>query len=253
MDGSGNAYVAGYDYGSSLRTTPNAFQPKAGSGILHPFIAKIGPSGTIAYATYLTGSGGGHAYKIGVDASGAAYITGQTRSWDFPTTPDAFDTIVDNYDAFVVKLNPAGSSLSYSTFLGGGGNCMYCFDWGIDIVVDANGAAYITGGTGTSDFPTTSGAFDTSFNGGYDDAIVVKMAMGGGAIVAQRPPVIIVHGWLGIPGTPGDSCGDIEKFKGNNSPMGKIPSWLDDLGYDVYIAHIASSPLYTPTLQENAM
>ncbi|MFO8031766.1 MAG: SBBP repeat-containing protein, partial [Desulfohalobiaceae bacterium] len=85
-------------------------------------------------------------------------------SSDFPTTPGAFD-LSDNGtdpDAFVAKLNPAGSDLVYCTFLGGGDR-----DKGKSIAVDGEGSAYVTGHTGSSDFPTTSGAFDTSLSGYY--------------------------------------------------------------------------------------
>jgi hypothetical protein len=107
--------------------------------------------------------------------SGAAYVTGVTYSSDFPTTPGAFDTTHNgNHDAFMAKLNATGSALAYAAFLGGSGD-----DIGYGIAIDGSGAAYITGHTNSSDFPTTPGAFDTTFNGGYD-AFVVKLAVGGG-------------------------------------------------------------------------
>jgi len=104
---------------------------------------------------------------------GSAYVTGQTESPDFPTTAGAFDTTCGTdgdcgltshayarADAFVVKLNASGTGLGYATFLGGSD-----YENGTGIAVDGAGSAYVTGQTGSSDFPTTAGAFDTTYNG----------------------------------------------------------------------------------------
>jgi hypothetical protein len=89
---------------------------------------------------------------------------------DFPTTPGAFDTTHNGgFDAFVTKLNATGSALIYSTFLGGTGA-----EQSGDIAVDTRGRAYVTGLTESADFPTTPGAFDTTFNG-FEDAFVTKL------------------------------------------------------------------------------
>jgi hypothetical protein len=109
--------------------------------------------------------GGG---SIAIDSTGAAYVIGLTIPptvadfSDFPTTSGAFDTTYNGFgDAFVTKLNRAGSGLAFSTFLGGSD-----FDVGIGVAIDSRGAAYVTGDTGSVDFPTTAGAFDTSANDG---------------------------------------------------------------------------------------
>jgi hypothetical protein len=117
-----------------------------------------------------------------VDASGAAYVTGNTNgSWDFPTTAGAFDTSSPGYDAFVTKLNATGSGLLYSTYLGGDGG-----DGANAIAVDASGAAYVTGFTFATNFPTTAGAFDTSFgsaNNGGTDAFLTKLNASGSGLL----------------------------------------------------------------------
>jgi hypothetical protein len=111
---------------------------------------------------------------IAVDGRGRAYVTGNTFSADFPTTPGAFDrTFNGAEDAFVTKLNPAGSALGYSTFLGG-----TSFDAGRGIAVDGSGRVYVTGYTPSAEYPTTPGAFDTSFNGIDVDAFVTKLPTG---------------------------------------------------------------------------
>jgi len=106
------------------------------------------------YSTYLGGSGDDEGFGIAVDAAGNAYVTGLTSSINFPTTSGALQTAYrGSTDAFVTKLNPTGSGLVYSTYLGGGG-----FDFGQTIALDALGDAYVTGQTNSSDFPTTPGA-----------------------------------------------------------------------------------------------
>jgi len=110
---------------------------------------------------------------VAVDEDGKAYVTGATDSADFPTTPGAFDTTLDgSQDAFVTKLNTSGSSLVYSTFLGGRNQ-----DGSFSIAV-RDGRAYATGFTNSSDYPTTRGAFDRTFNGGFDDTFVTKLPTG---------------------------------------------------------------------------
>ena len=114
--------------------------------------------------------------RIAVDAGGNAYAMGFTSSTDFPTTAGAFDTTANGaFDVFVTKLNPAGSALLYSTYLGGAG-----FDSGGGLTVDAAGNAYVAGGTGSTDFPTTPGAFNTVPDG--SDAFVTKLNPAGSAL-----------------------------------------------------------------------
>ena len=105
---------------------------------------------------------------------------GHTHSTDFPTTTGAFQTTYGggNGDAFVTKLNPTGTALVYSTYLGGTGN-----DYGYGIAVDTAGNAYVTGYTASTDFPTTPGAFQTTYGGGNDDAFVTKLNPTGTALV----------------------------------------------------------------------
>src|SRR5438876_7048292 len=95
---------------------------------------------------------------IAVDASGNAYVTGDTASWDFPVTAGAAQTTLGGgIDAFVAKLNSDGSVLSYATYLGGG-----LLDSGAGIAVGPSGNAYVTGQTSSGIFPTTVGAFQTA-------------------------------------------------------------------------------------------
>jgi hypothetical protein len=116
----------------------------------------------LIYSTYLGGSRYEQGNGIAVDSAGSAYIAGYTQSADFPTTPGALETTLGNSagDAFVTKINPAGSALVYATYLGGPGGAA-----GSAIAVDGAGNAYVTGSTSTN-FPTTPGAFQRTYGGG---------------------------------------------------------------------------------------
>jgi len=129
-----------------------------------------GTSGiTLAYSTCLGGTGPDAAYAIAVDGNGAAYVAGSTQSTDFPVSNAYQAAAGGGGDAFVAKLNPAGSSLTYSTYLGGSGN-----DQAKAIAVDSTGAAYVAGRTNSPYFPT-SNAWQGSFAGGTYDAFVSKL------------------------------------------------------------------------------
>ena len=136
----------------------------------------IDPS--LVYATYLGGSTSDFGSAIAVDNSGYAYISGQTQSTDFPTTPGAYRTTnAGGSDAFITKLNKTGSALVYSTYLGGSSD-----DYGYGVALDSNGNAYVTGSTNSSNFPTTSGAFQQC-SSSYYPAFVAKLNNAGSALV----------------------------------------------------------------------
>jgi hypothetical protein len=181
VDASGAAYVTGFTDSSGFPITAGAYDTTH-NGSEDVWVAKLNPSGSaLAYSTYL----GGLSYEtpsgIVVDASGNAYVSGYTQSSDFSTSAGAYDTsfngAVGDYDAFITKLNPSGSALVYSTYLGGASE-----DWGLGITVDGSGAAYLTGRTQSSDFPTSAGAYDTTHNGGWD-IFVTKLSAFGSALI----------------------------------------------------------------------
>ena len=185
VDSAGNAYVTG-STGSNDFPTNNPLQA-AYSGVSDAFVAKINPTGSaLVYSTYLGGSGGDGGAGIAVDSAGNAYVIGTTDSTDFPTMPGAFQTTCGdvgclNDDGFVVKINPTGSALVYSTYLGGSGS-----DFGDGIAADSAGNSYVIGITDSSDFPTTPGAFQTTCGDVgcfYHDAFVTKINPTGSALV----------------------------------------------------------------------
>ncbi|MGQ0572111.1 MAG: DUF7948 domain-containing protein [Armatimonadota bacterium] len=182
VDSSGNAYLTGVTQSSNFPTTPGAFDTTDTDLASDAFVTKLNPTGSaLVYSTYLGGSGNendGAVPDIDIDASGNAYVTGYTDSSNFPTTPGAFDTFANGGpDVYVTKLNPAGSALVYSTYLGGSGT-----DIGQGIAVDPSGNAFVTGNTQSILFPTTVGAFDTTWNGSRD-VFVTKVNPSGSALV----------------------------------------------------------------------
>ncbi|MCK5291155.1 MAG: SBBP repeat-containing protein [Thermoplasmata archaeon] len=178
VDSSGNAHIAGHTYSVDFPTTPGAFDTSH-NGRSDPFITKLNATGSsLIFSTFLGGSNNDYVLSIGIDSSGHSYFTGDTWSADFPTTPDSFDgTLGGKYDAFVTKLGVAGSTLVYSTFLGGSGR-----DYGLSIAVDLTENVWITGGTSSTNFPTTPRAFDTSYNGGLLDAFVTGLDATGSSV-----------------------------------------------------------------------
>jgi hypothetical protein len=176
----GIAHVTGDTQSTDFPTTAGAFD-RTHNGGQDAFAAKVHAGGrSLLYSTYLGGTAYEYGRGIDLGADGSAYLTGGTSSPEFPTTPGAYDRSYNRFeDGYVAKLNATGSALSYSTFVGGGAK-----DRSNSVAVDTAGNAYITGETASADFPTSSGAFDPSFNGGQD-AFVVKLNAAGSALAAS--------------------------------------------------------------------
>ena len=181
VDTDGNAYVAGGTDSADFPITENAVQSSHAGGSWDAFVAKLNATGVaLIYSTYLGGSGRDHAFGFTVDALGNAYVMGDTNSVDFPVTEDSCQPVYGggDLDAFVAKLNTAGSALLYSTYLGGDQ-----YDESYGIVVDALGNAYMTGGTNSEDFPTTQDAAQALFGGGSEDAFLAKLNTAGSTLI----------------------------------------------------------------------
>ncbi|KAA6456651.1 hypothetical protein DYQ86_24610 [Acidobacteria bacterium AB60] len=196
LDSQRNLYVAGTTSSVDFPTaSPVAAKKTKNPGQYWAFVSKFSPDGSkLLYSTYIGGSTGGNdgAWALAVDSTGNAYVTGEAETNDFPVTPGAFQTVCapmwDNLtnaeapgcnsgtqNAFVLKLNPTGSSLIYSSFLGGQGS-----SWGTGIAVDSAGQAYVTGVSGANGcggpaylygaqygcFPTTANALISDIGGG---------------------------------------------------------------------------------------
>jgi uncharacterized repeat protein (TIGR01451 family) len=160
VDSSGNVYVTGVTASSNFPVTTGALATTP-PGFQNGFVVKLSSSGNLQYSTYLGGAGSNFGLSIAVDATGAAYVTGQTESPTFPITAGAFQTAYGGgaSDCFVSKLNAAANALVYSTLLGGS-----ALDLCSGIAVDSSGNAYVTGTTYSTNFPTQS-ALQTSLLG----------------------------------------------------------------------------------------
>ena len=161
VDAAGSAYVTGVTRSPHFPTTPSSFQPvfgthdTCGTGPTagycgDAFVLKLNAAGNaLVYSSFLGGSNHDEGKALAIDESDAAYVVGVTTSYDFPTTPGAFQSSLQYEDIFVSKVSADGSALVYSTLLGGSG-----YDLGLAVAVDSSGRAHVTGMTQSDDFPT---------------------------------------------------------------------------------------------------
>jgi len=201
LDATNSAYIAGW-----TTSTASSFPEKVGpdlsaNGDFEAFVGKVNSNGQLVYLGFMGGPAGDSANGVAVDAGGSAYVTGLTASATFPTSggPDTTYNGGDE-DAFIAKVDPSGTSLVYSGFIGADGT-----DWGIDVAVDGAGAAHVLGRTDGDvrgvppDFPT-AGASDPSYNGGALDAFLAKVAPSGASLVYS--------GFIGGSATDGEGFPD---------------------------------------------
>lgn len=177
LDSAGNAYVVGSTFSTNF-PTKNPFQAAKGAQE-DAFVAKINASGSaLIYSTYLGGNNVDEGNGIAVDAAGSAYVTGYTASSDFPLASPFRSSNLGSVDAFVTKINPAGSALVYSTYFGGSGT-----DYGTAIAVDSSGSAYVTGLVASEDFPLANPIDATLGSHAVDDAFITKFNPSGSALL----------------------------------------------------------------------
>ncbi len=208
LDSSNNVYITGRTTSSNFPlVNPIQATYNSSRGGAVAFVTKLNAAGTaLVYSTYLGGNdsaGFENGSSIAVDSAGSAYVTGQTRSNDFPTVnaiQATFGGGTPDGDGFVTKVNAAGSAFVYSTYLGGSNN-----DVGADIAVDSSGNAHVTGNTASANFPTAN-AFDSTL-GGTSDAFITKLNAAGSAFVYST--------YLG--GTNGDAGNDIALDSAGNA------------------------------------
>lgn len=194
VDSAGNAYVTGWTYSSNFPVTKGAFQSinqAASFELANGFVTKLNPAGTaLVYSTYLGGDLITEPNAIAIDSSGNAYISGLTFCTNFPTTPGAYQTInrsagVSGFNAFVTKVNPTGTGLVFSTYLGGNndyGTSIGGLYWTNPIALDKSGNVYVAGYTGSGDFPVTPGAFQSTNHGTFN-ITVTKLNPAGTALI----------------------------------------------------------------------
>lgn len=176
-DGTGHAYVVGeYLSIDDFPLRPGAFT------LLHDidgFVAKVNVDGqSLDYLFHVTAEFEEAPHGVVVDSTGRAYVAGRTSSLDFPTTPGAWDTTPNGAgDAWLLKLDPTGTTLEFSTAFGSPGR-----EWFLDVAIDGTGNLYATGLTNSTNTPTSPGAYDRTFNGDWD-AFLVKFNNTGTSVV----------------------------------------------------------------------
>ena len=160
-----NAYVTGFTASEDFPVSANAYQPRRkniGFYVYNAFVTEFSAAGAMIYSTFIGGSTFDYAHAIAIDASGQAVIAGEPASSDYPVTTKAEQSSLGGVsNGFISKLSADGSELVFSTFLGGSGD-----DRAFGLALDSSGNVYVAGLTGSSNFPVTSGAFQTVFKGG---------------------------------------------------------------------------------------
>jgi hypothetical protein len=227
LHGSGDFIVGGVTLSGDFPTTPGAYR-RTTSGGRDAFVTRLNATGSaLVYSTYLGGDVGDGALCVAVDGSGVVTAGGWTWSSNFPTTAGAYDRTFNSIpgssnDGFVTRLNPDGSDLLYSTFIGGSSH-----EPVYELAVDDTGDVFMTGLSRSEDFPTTPDAFDSSLHGeidaflchlspdrnGEDDLVYSTLIGGSGqdggqglVLIDAVIPTIVFGGFsepYGFPCTPG--------------------------------------------------
>lgn len=209
QDNEGNFYLTGQTWSDDYPTTAGAFD-RAHNGLRDVFVTKLNPSGTaIIYSTFVGGEIQEQAQAIVASSEGQATITGWTNSTQWPTTEGAMDeTFNGEFDAFVTRLNPTGTALVYSTFLGGSNE-----DRANHLVLHGDGRVTVTGSTlcpCPMPFPTTPGVYDPTPDGNYDgfvtqltpagDSLVFSTFLGGSNEDRGYGLALTTEGHIGVTG-----------------------------------------------------
>jgi hypothetical protein len=251
-DGAGRAYLTGRTSSPDFLITNDAFQDEilgtpdttgqVGQLPTDAFLMIISADGgTLDYSSYFGGSVDDNGFAIDLDPAGNIYFGGSAESSDFPALNSIQAPLLaeNNPDGFVASFSPGAAALRYSTFLGGSTEDRVA---GID--VDAAGAVYVGGTTESTDFPTTAGAFRTTFQGGRDDTFVTKINPAGSALVfstylggsdpeEDAPGLVAVDSGGNVWVAGRTSSGDfpiVNPFQGTPGSTGDLP--------DVYISQL---------------
>ncbi|MFN7918961.1 MAG: SBBP repeat-containing protein [Bryobacteraceae bacterium] len=279
VDTQGNAYVTGHTASPNFRTTDGAFQKDmkgAGGNTTYPggdaYVVKLNPAGTgLLYSTLIGGAKDDVATAIAIDAAGNAYIAGSTLSSDFPVSQDAMQKTYGGFepteyfptgDAFLAHVNPTGSALIYSTYIGGSGS-----DLGLGVAVDRFGGIYVSGSTLSQKFPVTAGAAQTTYGGSSRQVVPfgdVFMARFGTPIVDPSTPAIRGFGsaannaavsvspgeWIVITGTNLGPAARVNFSAGQDGSVATTLAgtrvYFDDVPAPVFYASAASVQVAAP-------
>lgn len=234
IDFNGNCYITGVTASENFPATDGAYDESyngggsvGGGSYGDVFVTKLNPSGSnLVYSTYIGGSSIDCGNSCTLDPSNNLILTGHTYSNDFPVTPGSYDNTYNGgaVDAFLLKLNASGDNLNFSTYMGGSGN-----DWSHGLYLESNGDILTGGRTTSSNFPVTSGSYDTNYKSG-EDVFITRLNNSGSLILNST--------YIG--GTQDDQClslnvdyNDEIIFTGyTQSPNYPCTSWADDLTYN---------------------
>jgi hypothetical protein len=234
VDGSGNAYITGYTSSADFPVTPGVIQTTypGSQNSSAVFVTKLAPAGDhLIYSTWLGGANNDQGNGIAVDLAGNAYIVGSAASPSFPVTPGVFQSSSrGGMQAFISKLNPAGTALVFSTLLGG-----TMQTHGTAVTIDSSSNIYVTGRT-YGGFPTTPGSLQPTSSDDYiEKAFVSKISSDGSQLLYST--------YLGGTGTSGGT-GIAVDGSGNAYTTG----YTDDLGFPVTAgAYLSQYPSLSPT------
>jgi fibronectin type 3 domain-containing protein len=214
LDAQGNVYLAGDTDSADFPNTTGSYNTSYG-GNFDAFVVKLSPDlKTLIYGTFIGSPDGEETNGMFVDASGYSYVVGRTNSADFPTTSNAYmKDQVGSIDVFLLKLNPAGTDLVFSTYLGGTDNEYYP-----QVKVDDDGHVYVTGHTSSTNFPTTQGVVYMRSRGGQDGFLTKLNASG---------DKLLVSSYFGTAGSDGiyamDFDADGTTYIGGDVSAGGLP------------------------------
>jgi len=242
VDGAGNAYLSGY-----TTSDETSFPVKGGPDLTFngtstsydAFVAKVNASGaSLGYCGYVGGPGTDLGQGVAVDASGHAYLVGQTYSAEssFPVNQGPDLTHNGRSDGFVAKVSPAGSALVYCGYLGGSG-----YDFAFGVAVDAFDCAYVTGITQSTDFPVKVGP-DASYNGGMYDVFVAKLKADGRATVFSGYLGGSLYDWsrrIAVDAARNVYIAGQTQSTEATFPVKVGPFLTHNQGYDVFVAKVA--------------
>jgi hypothetical protein len=175
VNASGCMLLTGHTYSSNFPTKAGSYD-RSYANYQDAFVVKLSRDGrSLEYSTFLGSTGTDVGESICIDSADCAYITGMTGGGSYPTTAGAYDRSLDRGEAFVTKLNKAGTDLVFSTYLGGSNN-----EHGYGICLDSLGNVCIHGSTtSNTDFPVTTGCYDRYYNGGDTDSFFAKLNSAG--------------------------------------------------------------------------
>ena len=179
VDAAGNVYVTGFA-GNSTFPTLSGYSTSYGGGSSDTFVTKYSSTGTMLWSTYVGGSGQDVATALAVDAAGDTWVVGNTASSNFPTVSPLYGSFSGTMDGFVFKLDPTGSNLLFSSYLGGAVTMANA------VALDGIGDAYVGGQTQATNFPTTTGVYQTSNpDSTFGSGFLSLISANGGSMLAS--------------------------------------------------------------------